>query len=98
VTDAEVKAIYAELGAAQAAIDSLRQKFTAALMRADDGREFLVKSCQSKRSYKTPEAAGNAAASAKEKSGDTLRVYGCPMCRGFHLTKGDLEDFVRRAG
>jgi hypothetical protein len=98
MTETEIRTIFEVLDQADTAVKALREKFTSVLMREGDGRDFLVKSCQSKRSYKTPEAAGNAAASAKEKSGDTLRVYGCPLCQGFHLTKGDLEEFARRAG
>lgn len=97
MTETEIKSMFEVLDQADTAVKNLREKFTSVLMREGDGRDFLVRSCQSKRSYKTPEAAGNAAASAKEKSGDTLRVYGCPLCQGFHLTKQGIDDFSRRA-
>lgn len=98
MTETDVRAIYADLDAAEAALKAIRERVTAVLMRAGDGQDFLVQSCQSKRRYKTIEGAGAAAAAAKAKSGDALRIYPCGLCAGFHLTKGDLEEFARRAG
>lgn len=56
-----------------------------------DGLEAMRKSCLSKRRYATPERAGQAAAARKESH---LRVYPCPFCRGFHLTRQAIEAFA----
>lgn len=56
----------------------------------------MRRSCQSKKAYRTPGGAGDAAATARKKSGNTLRVYECTFCRKYHLTKTPLEDIAAR--
>lgn len=59
-----------------------------------DAEADLYESCLKKKSYRTAEAAGRAAATALNRgSPDRLRIYGpCPYCGGgFHLTKTTLE-------
>ena len=52
--------------------------------------EVMERSCQQKRAYSTPEAAGQAAADREQEG---LRVYLCTFCKQFHLTKRKLEEF-----
>lgn len=63
---------------------------------ADEAQRAALRSCQGKKHYDTVEAAGAAAAFAKSRgSKDTLRIYPCTICDGFHLTKTPLENMVR---
>jgi hypothetical protein len=64
---------------------------------AQDALQVMLRSCQEKRSYSTPEAAGQAAADRKSQ-GETneLRVYLCHFCKGYHLTKRSLEQFDKK--
>ena len=52
--------------------------------------------CAGKKRYRTVEAAGASAAMAKERRGVSLRVYQCPACQAFHLTKDSIKDFATR--
>lgn len=59
--------------------------------------EAMRRSCQTKRAYSSAEAAGQAAADRKRDGAEEdLRVYQCPFCKEFHLTKSKLEDFQQR--
>ncbi len=52
-----------------------------------------VDACNGKRHYRSLEAAGQAAESAKNRgSTDSLRIYQCGACQMFHLTKVGLLD------
>jgi hypothetical protein len=53
--------------------------------------------CIKKKAYYTAKAAGDAANSAKlNGSNDILRIYECPYCQKFHLTKMTSEEFINR--
>ena len=43
--------------------------------------------CDSKRRYVTPQEAERSAKTARRKRDEKLRVYRCPHCQGWHLTK-----------
>lgn len=58
--------------------------------RAKQALEIMERSCQSKRAYSTPEAAGQAAG---DRGVEGLRVYKCAFCHEYHLTKRTLEEF-----
>jgi hypothetical protein len=47
----------------------------------------IDKMCAAKTRYSNPEKAGRAAQKAKAERGAQLRVYPCPLCGGYHLTK-----------
>jgi hypothetical protein len=60
--------------------------------------EGAVAACNSKKLYRSAEAAGKGAESAKlNGSKDDLRVYLCGVCDGFHLTKSDLLEYSSKA-
>lgn len=58
--------------------------------RAQEALRIMERSCQSKRSYDTAEAAGQA---AKDREVEGLRIYKCTFCEGYHLTKLKMETF-----
>jgi hypothetical protein len=61
--------------------------------------EEIERSCAMKTRYRSPEAAGRAAQTAYNERGVTgLRVYPCPICSGFHLTKESLETYISGRG
>lgn len=62
--------------------------------RAQEALRIMERSCQSKRSYDSPEAAGQA---AKDREVEGLRVYKCYFCGGYHLTKLKTEVFQQNA-
>lgn len=49
--------------------------------------------CSSKRRYLSPQEAEKNAKVARRKRNERLRVYRCPHCAGWHLTK-KLSRFV----
>lgn len=53
-------------------------------------------SCGKKKRYATVAHAGRAATSARAQgSTDDLRIYECPLCRGYHLSKVPLEKLAK---
>lgn len=58
--------------------------------------EDVWESCGKKKRYHSLEMAGRAAESAKAKgSTDDLRIYGCELCGGWHLSHVPLERLAR---
>lgn len=54
----------------------------------DPGRRYsVVRGCKSKRRYSTEQLADKVAARATSQRGLALRVYCCPLCQGWHITK-----------
>lgn len=91
-----VKRLEAELAAARLTLDTLReaaglniQGFRPPRPVPDEAMsETIFQMCFKKKRYRSVEAAGQAAEAAHQKgSEDNLRIYICPACDGFHLTK-----------
>lgn len=57
---------------------------------AHSRRRWLT-DCGKKRRYKTRELADTVATDAQEKRGVGLRVYECPHCLGWHLTRAGVQ-------
>lgn len=81
-----------------ARLRGLAHEVEAAFDHGEDAQVAMERSCQSKRRYKSAEGAGQAAVSAQARGESGLRVYQCPFCQSFHLTKGDLAGFAERHG
>jgi len=47
----------------------------------------LLKSCKSKRRYRTFEFAEKVREKCEAERGDKLRVYWCSLCLGYHITR-----------
>lgn len=47
----------------------------------------LYRECIKKKRYRSLKLANEIAAQALKSRGVNLRVYGCPYCNGYHLTK-----------
>lgn len=65
---------------------------------ARKAREAYMRSCAEKKVYRTPDAAGSAAAYRRAAGAPELRVYKCTYCQHYHLTSATLEDFVGVGG
>lgn len=64
-----------------------------------DALAVMERSCQGKRRYSSPEAAGQAAQDRKDAGeGAELRVYACTFCGDFHLSSQKFATFSRRHG
>jgi hypothetical protein len=53
------------------------------------------RSCQDKRRYSTEDLALSVAKKCFEARGDSLRVYPCTICGGFHLTSKNAAPMMR---
>jgi hypothetical protein len=54
----------------------------------DPGARYsVVHGCKSKRRYTTEAFAQRVAMRATRQRGTPLRVYPCPLCKGWHITK-----------
>lgn len=87
--------LFLELNRVQTHLDTIKTMFRT----REDTRDLLHEACIGKKGYRTPELAGIGAAKAKASgSTDELRVYACPFCGSYHLTKRTLEEIagVRR--
>jgi hypothetical protein len=51
------------------------------------GRYSVVHGCKNKRRYPSEPFADQVAARATRQRGLALRVYACPLCQGWHITK-----------
>lgn len=94
----KLREIAGKLRSAATELDELAEEHES--QAGKDALQVMERSCQDKRRYSTPEAAGQAAQDRKD-AGETaeLRVYQCTFCHDFHLTKSGLGDFAsRRSG
>lgn len=62
-----------------------------ALDRVATKAEVVIRGCVGKRRYGTPEAALQSGADRSDLGAGPLRVYDCPLCGGYHLTKATME-------
>ena len=53
--------------------------------------------CLTKDRHASKEAAELAGSKRETKSGKLLKVYQCPFCGGYHLTKMPLEEYLKAA-
>ena len=51
------------------------------------GYRFEIKSCRRKKAYFTSKKASQVARYQESVTHDKLRVYRCPFCNKFHITK-----------
>ena len=65
---------------------------------SDFTEDQIDKMCAGKRFYKTANLAARAAAGRRSVDGVFLRVYQCPVCGGFHLTKQEKPHLPRKDG
>lgn len=97
----ELSDLVAELAAEASRIArdsaSLKQKMEmlVRVTQRRDGQDGATKTCLGKRSYRTADAAGQAAQHAKRaRDVAYLRVYDCQLCGGYHLTSVPLANVV----
>lgn len=57
---------------------------------APESRESRIRMCTSKRRFRNETAAIKAAIGSSRHYGKPMRVYRCPVCRGWHLTSHEL--------
>lgn len=55
--------------------------------REPGARYSVVRGCKSKRRYPSEKFAEKVARRATRQRGLALRVYPCPLCQGWHITK-----------
>ncbi len=83
--------ILAEIDAITQRLADLRQRVEVVGTGEQVRAVAAVSACNGKRQYRSLQAAGMAANSAKSNgSTDELRIYQCSACQLFHLTKVDL--------
>lgn len=83
--------LFLELHKMQTQLDTLKELFR----ERPNNQEMLYRACIGKKGYRSPEAAGQGAAKAKASgSTDELRIYACPFCGSYHLTKSSLESIA----
>lgn len=63
-----------------------------ALEKVATTTNIVIRGCQGKRRYGTADAALQSGAVRSDHGAGPLRVYDCPVCKGFHLTKATMEE------
>lgn len=60
------------------------------------GRYSVVHGCKNKRRYHSEALAEQVAKRATRQRGLALRVYQCPLCQGWHITKRRIFNVPNR--
>lgn len=83
--------LFLKLNEMQTQLDAMKALFRT----GPDTKEILYRACIGKKGYKSPEHAGQGASRVKASgSTDELRIYSCPFCGCYHLTKTTLEQIA----
>ena len=64
----------------------------------EENASKVFSECSRKKRYSTKHFANEVAQKVQKRRGDRVRVYECPSCQGFHLTRMDVEDWKNKGG
>jgi ribosomal protein L37AE/L43A len=64
----------------------------------EENASQVFSECSRKKRYSTKHFANEVAKKVKKRRGDLVRVYECPSCQGFHLTRMDVADWKNQKG